>query len=611
MKTNISKENIGFALLVVSSFVSFLSVFWGIDLKDTFYMGCLFIENSPMPMHQITQFLYVTIVNIFGDRIIFVRVFNWFLFYFSILLVYFVGIQKSKRNYASCIILSVCVLLIPLLETNVFNGNSLTVLNLTCFYICVYKNDGDSLFLDFVEIVFLCLAILSRLPNIVVLPFLLISTPLIKYKNFKSMLRQILIICVVLAAVAIVDTILFDGFDNYYELLTIAMASESSHSISVLLNVYINAIKDVVSDIKYLTIVFALFIFCFLVRKKLFRIVSFILSLVLLCYLIIKKVNIITPIIPYHISVFVYAITVLCLFINCAICILKLEYGLFGKQILLFLVSMTCAAGSDTGIYLAMMPAVILFPIVFVNMIGLLSSCKTGHLMVVIVMLFVLSFCSLLYCRSQIVGVICFSVSLGCFIVLSLINNNSILCFGRRFDLNLAFFSSVDKKSIYKCSFVLCTIIVPIAIFHRYNTVFWDKPINDLKYEIGIEQLHHIRTSKESFAYVENVMKYYDELVDNGYERIVFFGSNSFVFSYVTHIGIIQGTDFLQEHNEKNEDAVMKSLIECPAIIVCNSDFYNNNVYQAVPKTPIEKKIIDKGYVCEEKEECRIYYPYL
>lgn len=593
-------EQIGcYAIVVISIVSSFITVFYGLDLKDTFYHGCNFLyANQVNTFLPLTQCVYILMAKLFGDHIIVYRIVNWVIYFLSYIIA-FNAISSKTNKRLTYLLLSAAILHIPMATTNVFNGNSLTVLFITLSFISIYKISENNNRWIFVLGISIACAILSRFPNIVLIPLILIGSIFLNRNVYLRILIAIIFsILIYICSVCIIH----GGFTEYIVSLKNVSAKVTSdtaganHSISFLFSEYLHTLKDMVSNIKYLAIITIIPLLSFISKKiKYIFPVIFLVANAIFVYF---RVNVVSDVIHYFLIVYLYSGICIIIFLLCMISLLRRKFRIFSCTILVLLLSISAAVGSDTGLCLMGGPLFALTPWLISTLHRDLKSTTKEELFTIIISLIGLAVAAALYVRNgqMIYGIVLF--------VLIFV---AVYCYR----LLVVPFSQIDKVVIYqnyRCvTFSIGLVILftlSLCAYAKFHKSFHDAPIAELNTQYNIPQLKYIRTNHQTCEYIRKVIEEYNTIKSSSV--VYFFGGDSAVFSYLMQIGLIPGVDFTQLDTPRNREAIKHVLNSNPILILCAANpvtqYYTLDEY-----IECDELLHSYGYECEEKEFCKIY----
>src|SRR5574344_1302302 len=215
---NLNKKIIlSVSLLLISIAYSFATLFYGLNLTDTFYYIEIFKSNELKPMIIGFQLFGKYLINIFGDYIIWLRIVNWLLYACTFIFAYILFVdKKDQKQYL--IYLCTLLLLVFLLSSFIKWKNNTNILNSIAIFI-----------------VFIFL-ILFRFPNIVIIPICFIL--LLFERKYSTLLRYTLLCIVSILCCFLIYIICYGGLDNFINSI-FAINSDSNHSIHALIGNYI------------------------------------------------------------------------------------------------------------------------------------------------------------------------------------------------------------------------------------------------------------------------------------------------------------------------------------------------------------------------------------
>lgn len=554
----IAAELMSYVTFALASVWSLFWVFFGLDFTDTFYhLNNAFYAEHISIMLPLTSGLLISISNIFGNHLIAYRLFNWLFIYAAYVVFYLIIRRAGVISKSSLWLLSGAVVLIPLASHNVFNGNNLTIFFMLMSFVSLYMfAEGRGQLWLVGLIVSVWLGVLSRFPNVVVVP-IIIALAWMVCKNKTDYLKVFGSLAVSLLLYFVSSSVIFGGVDGYLSTLNESMSSAQSsegsdHSIAILISEYLHTFKDIVSDIKYLSMLFLIPLFIIFFNNKKFLLMLAALFLILQFLFIKFRVAehfVLNDFLAYFLIVYFYALICIVIFINCVMAIRKHDLRLLGWSVMPLMFSLCSAAGSDTGLCLLGGPLYAFFPFEYSIMIKSLRKCIKYEVWAVALSLCILSICAFLYCRVD-------TMPLGVVLLFAWFVVLWFFPLGKIESLNKYCNSvNVNNATIYGLIplFAMCMIL---SVYQKIKgPTMHDKAIQFLTSEYNVPELTCIWSCPENVQYVNDVMNDYCNLKKNG-EHIIFYGNQSELFCYLSKTGMITGVDFAMDDTERNVTAV-------------------------------------------------------
>lgn len=606
--------SIGYFMLCLSTCWSFYWTFMGVDFIDTFYYCSNFLySNSISTFIPLTQAAFVFTEKVFGNYLIAYRVVNWVVYFFAYLMFGVLVLPKSRvRLY----LIAFAIFFIPVVDTHVFNGNSFTVLFLLLTFVSVKmiveNNNLGYLLLS----VLISLSLLTRFPNLVVLPFILIAGLFLNVKYLKLLLS--LFISVVLFLV--VMGFAYGGLKQYIDAIESLLAFSSqatgnaNHSMPVLMAGYLHTLKDMISYMKYLSLINVLLIIAFLYRDTKIIKSTFVILFVFAQIFFIKfRVFGGSASFDYSISVYLFSLISVCMYMSFILLLSKHNLSNAVMAVMPLFFSLVSAAGSDSGLLLIGGQLYAFMPFVFIGFSSNIKDSSRDDLCNLILSLLSLSVFSALYVRdSTVIASIVFFIGY-------------IICFGFYSDK----ISFVLSKYIYRyrcmnfiprnllsykvdivdsivISFVLISFMF-LACYQRFNYSFHEKPYKELTTTFKHKELMWIYTNQPSAHYVNDVMDDYDNLKLK-YRHVWFYGAQAEIFCYLSKTGMIPGCDFAMNDSERNVSAVQTILSDSSVIYLCPQNPSYDVQYYTLDEYPnLHKMLLSNKYVCERKGLYAVY----
>lgn len=561
-----SKDNKSFVASVIAISAAMiscgLSVF-GLDLMDTFYMGCLFRGDAINVLYPLSQGIYKIIEYVFGSYIIIFRIVNWLIYAASAVLIVWVSRYWIPEFWLRSALVFSSLLILPIAETNVFNANALTVLTLISVIATIIKycESDDSMggLLWIVPSIVCC--ILVRFPNIVCVPMLVVLVLLSGGISRKHKCQLLVAIVISVIAYLIICAVLFRGLNGYKASLAASLTStaaeESTHAVSSLMNEYLHTIKDIVSHTKYVALIAIMPLCASFIKRKHIRYGIQCVFVVLITVYVLIRVPLQTVIISYPLLMFIGATISVCAFAGSVLAILHKNYLNLSVVLLCFFLPIVAAAGADTGLFLAIAPWVIASPI----LIGILRTeykrVEQFDIVVLASSLLGLALSAALNVRSgsQWLGVATIVLVLTVVVVLAWLGPSRLK------------FPTKQYKTPNATPWPLCIVLLLFPLFAlvaRSQTTFHDEPINRLMYQSKEPQLRGIFTNEITANYVDDVMRAFRSFAINS--DVVFWGRNSHVFQFLSGRGLDDGRDFWMEETQKNL-AIIERAVENQSVI--------------------------------------------
>ena len=351
-------------LLSLSILYSFICIFWGLDISDSFYYLMIFKSNEPHWMIGAFQIGGLIWIKLFGDTLVSMRICNWLLYSLSIICAYVWFIPKENQKQLLSL-LSIPFLLLPTFSLNILNPDSFSLFLLVCY--CKSFKDWfncNNISDDILLVTLMLLLVAVRFPNITLIPVSLVLV--IACSTNRKYWMKFSIDCVVFMLLYIfwiylLQHVIYTANDKY--LLLFGGENDGSHGIISLISCYWSDAKMMIQYIPICLIVFIMYSRIY--KNKCFCIISiFLATFFLLCYMwYFVKLN--------------HACHIVSLFAS-SVCISLLLIKIFkslnyddyvcvggGKEKLLpylivFSVAWCMPAGSDTGL-LKLFPAYMVF----------------------------------------------------------------------------------------------------------------------------------------------------------------------------------------------------------------------------------------------------------
>ncbi len=435
-----------YIILFFSLCFSIFFIFYGIDFTDSvFYINSL-KEYPPPSFYPLTAIIAKCWIFLFGDKLLYFRILNWLLNILSIVLPFIIIIpsnQKDKFLY----IISLSIILMTVLNYNIFGPDICTVffLSITLSYTIKFYQNNKIIYLILLSF-FSSLLMLSRFPNILIVPIFVFIFVILEFNNhkFKSFKNSsfnnfktlIIFLIVSLSIYLIINIVIYSGFNNYISKLISDynyLKNDNSHSIFKIIINYITAF------IKVFQYIGVCFIFLFIIDNKLNfnKYFQFIIILIFILIFLLF-LNFETGIVPYNwkLSHFNSAVIYTLLLSSLIVYYKNREYNKYGLIMIVVVVSILPIIGSNTGLL------------------------KLSN--------FLIAFLPIIY-----------------FLNVKIIN-----------------------KSIYLKLFLF--IFLSFVFYTKMMYVFEDSPLKFLKYKVENNKLEFLKTSKINKEYIEDVTVQYN-----------------------------------------------------------------------------------------------------
>jgi len=596
--------------LALATFFSFYLVFIGLDFRDSFFYACKFLYADEVDVYiPFTHFVFRCCSWLFGDYMIVYRICNWLFFYLTCLAIYlFVqSLNKGFRSYGLWI-LSVSIVLMTNINLNVFSGESVSAFFLICSFITLYKATHSSRWWLIPLSISITLCVLSQFPNIVLIPILLMTGWLFCSKR-SDYGYLVLSVVASLVVYVMIGSFIYGGLRALWDSLVSALTSSTiqddgaDHSISFLMSEYLHSLKDMVSDIKFLSLICILPLVVFFTSKKVIRYLVTIAFILLQIVFISLRVTIISDVENTFLIEYIYSIFIIVIFSISVIGLIRRDMRLIGYGIIPLCISLCAPAGSDNGLGWLGDSLFAFLPWLFFIGNRLLKTLNRGEVIFLILSLVGLSLCSFISVRNDMhmLGIAFF---VGLLIAIWCIPSLKI---GRSM-LQKEMKGGVESDSIVIGYFNVALIAAVLTIYAENNMSFERVSPKRITCQYKINQLKYIRSSPECCQYVDEVMKEYVDLTRKG-EQVIFFGNKSFLFSYLSHSSAVPGTEFTQADIQRNVDALERFIAgKSFTVFLCpENPVHRSYSLEDYPKTI--KMLEEHGYVCEPKGLYAIYHP--
>lgn len=604
--------------LNVSSYVAFALaslwslylVFFGLDLADSFYFCCKFLYGDEVYVFlPLTHFVMNCGNWLFGDYVIAYRLINWLFYYLAYLCLFFFveSINNDFRKYGLWI-LSLALVFMTNINTNVFSGESISAFFLVGSFISMYKAIHANRWWLIGLSASVALCVLSQFPNIVLIPLLLATGWLLCTKKSDYWYMALSVITGMLLYV-LINCMIYGGWSAFWNVLsetfsvTTSQGEGADHSASFLLSEYLHTLKDTISDIKYLAILSIIPLVAFSHKNKY---VPYLIALVFVVsqLLFIKlRVDVISDVYNYFLIVYFYAIIFIAIYSILVLGLLRHDKELLGFGIVPLCISICAPAGSDSGLCLlggVLFAFIPWFVSIYKQMISMITK---KELVIWILSLAWLGVCAFVYVRE---GMLVVGIALLiCMLV--------ALWFIPYLKWDIQWLHKEPYKNGYQgivWSYTLAAIMAICLILYAKNhqSFEWVSP-KEFTCQHKFNQMKYIWTNPRSCQYVEEVMNEYYQIAETG-KSVAFFGHYSYVFSYLTHIGAVPGVEFTQTDIPRNIDALEQHIAD-KDIVVILSPYDPARQMITVDEYPKTIEMLQKhGYMYKVKDnKYAIFYP--
>lgn len=601
---------LGYVAFVLSAIWSAYWVFFGLDLSDSFYFSCKFLYSEDVDAFlQFTQFILKCCNKLFGDYMIGYRLVNWLFYFLTYISVYLfcLSINKDFRNYGLWF-LSIALVLMTNINTNVFSGESISSFFLVFTFISLYKAIHENR-LWFIGLIFsITLCILSQFPNIVLI-FILLATSWL-FCSQKSDYGFVVVSVIISSALyLLINSILYGGISAYSNILTDTFISASSqgegadHSVGFLLSEYLHTLKDTISDIKFLSVICIIPFIPFFTSKKFTPYIAATAFIIAQLAFIKMRVAVISDVYNYGLIVYFYALIFISIFSIMVIGLVRHNRRILGYGMIPLCISLCSPAGSDSGLCLlggTLFAFIPWFAYIYKEILKTITKKELAYL---ILSLICLSICAFVYVREgmMIYGIsliVCTLVALWCVPYISK-EKKELVC-------NIY----VNGNKYYALSYmVLSFVAVGFTCYAKNRQSFeWISP-KEFTCQYEYKQLKHIWTTPRSCQFVKEVMSNYDSLEKQG-KSVVFFGRYSYAFNYLAHRTAIPGVEYTQTDIPRNINALEQFIENNDVVVIlCPYDparqLFSTNEY---PNTKL--MLGQHGYICKEHgNKYAIFYP--
>ncbi len=224
--------------LFISIFYFFSGIFFGLDFNDGFYH----LNQALNPAGRIysypsllSAFIIKFIVKIFGHKIIYLRLINSLILFFSLLVpFFFIRIEKPRKDiyfYIACVL----ILYAPF-NYNILGYDSFSIFILSfIFTLTILYLKRAKLFLLILLTFFCSAAVLIRLPNLLVIPIIILAIGFNEkmrkgFFSAKDIKFSIIFLFLSLLWIFLGFFIYYSGIEEFFS----ATANSNSHNLKIL-----------------------------------------------------------------------------------------------------------------------------------------------------------------------------------------------------------------------------------------------------------------------------------------------------------------------------------------------------------------------------------------
>ena len=257
---------VSFSLFLISSFYFYSGIFFGLDFTDSFYhlnQALDPADNVYLYPFFLSSIIVKGIVEMVGPEIINLRFINSTLVYFSLLfpfLVNKVNIFKPKNLY----FISLILILFAPFNVNILGYDSLSIFMLSIiFSVTVLYFRKPRSYLLIILSVLSAAAILIRIPNVLIVPIILISIGFTRKNDLGAfsgkMITNLLgYLILTFLLVFIVYSLYYSKFEDFFQ----ASANATSHNFRILIKHYF------IDGLKIISFILIILGGGFLMKKK-------------------------------------------------------------------------------------------------------------------------------------------------------------------------------------------------------------------------------------------------------------------------------------------------------------------------------------------------------
>lgn len=219
-----------FLIFILSTFIFFSRIFFGLDFTDSFFHlnNALYSENNFHPFFFLSSLVIRGVALVFGDELIIFRFMNALFLYLALVLPFLV----NKRSF-SCydqLVISVGLLILSPINANILGYDTLSVFMISLCFSFVYKWNFLSTGKLLVLAMLLAASVFVRLPNLIMI--FIFGVYLVKVSSLRiSFILVLSSLCLILIGYSV--------FYGSLETLRTALTETEHHKPVALLKGYI------------------------------------------------------------------------------------------------------------------------------------------------------------------------------------------------------------------------------------------------------------------------------------------------------------------------------------------------------------------------------------
>lgn len=359
---NTNKVSISIGLFLLYFLYQFYFIFFGLDFQDTFFHISRSISNDPFVMTFFTYKVGYWFSLMFGDDVLTFRIFNLILYSFALFITFLLA---DKKHFKYFLLLILTSFYLALLNWNIFGYDTLSFVFLIFTFVFLMKfiETKKSYYFLFLSL-FSALAIVSRLPNLVLIGVVVFSFLLINKSNFQFVVKTISTYLILLAIfISLLVFINYGSFTFFVNQLEQAIKNtEVDHGLTDLL---VNYWKHLIKISWIIAFLIGLYIVYYFIQKSKANKFLIALPLIAAIYIYYKKIygSEFNEKVAFFLTAIMFSLIVIQIFTN----ITKSKAFLLKENLLMIVILMFIflpIIGSNTGLKKTAF-IIVLFPFLY------------------------------------------------------------------------------------------------------------------------------------------------------------------------------------------------------------------------------------------------------
>lgn len=255
--SNKIKLYIGYALFSLASLYVLTVEFFGIEVPDTFYYAQLYSTDGYIDFFRpLSVGLFRLVTAVFGQSVLAVRIACWLFYYGACVIAMCFALHIFNKHKPVVWWLSaLSVALIPIYETTACNGNAMSSFFCVTVFITLYLAIEKNSLWFILLCISISLAVLSRIPNVVIVPIVVIFGSLAIHTQHRQILYLLSSVIASFVLISVVYLVLYGSpnaiIEAYSNVMSVAQdTTAADHSIGFLLKEYMHTLKDFIWHFK-------------------------------------------------------------------------------------------------------------------------------------------------------------------------------------------------------------------------------------------------------------------------------------------------------------------------------------------------------------------------